>query len=83
MLIPPYSVRNQKYQLQRLPLLTEIEVRFLRAGVSFGSIKEIGLDRYGLSPSYAILGNPEVATSLPKLYVRAERASVRLYSLKC
>ena len=39
--------------IQPLPLLTKIKVLFLRAGVSFGSIKEIGLDHYGPSPSYA------------------------------
>lgn len=66
--------------IQPLPLLTEIKVRFLRAGVSFGSIKEIGLDHYGLSPSYALLANPIVPASLPKLYVRAQWATVRLYA---
>ena len=72
-----------KVLIQPLPLLTEIKVRFLRAGVSFGSIKEIGLDHYGLSPSYALFANPIVAASLPKLYVRAQWASVRPYASKC
>ena len=53
--------------MQPLPLLTEFKVRFLRAGVSFGSIKEVGPDRYGLSPSYALLGDRKVAAALPEL----------------
>lgn len=71
MLILPYSVRPLRHQTQPLPFLTEIKVRFLRAGVSFGPIKEVGLDHYGLSPSYALLADPKVAGALPKLYVGA------------
>ena len=49
----------------RLKLLI---VRFLRAGVAFGAVKEVGPDGYALAPSYAQLADPKVAAALPKLY---------------
>ena len=47
--------------------LISITVRFLRASVCFGAVRELSPQTYVLSASYAQLGDPKVAAAMPKL----------------
>ena len=51
-----------------LPHADAISVRFVRAGVSFGAVKEVGPDGYTLAAPYIQLADPMMAAALPKLY---------------
>ena len=44
-----------------------ITVRFLRASVCFGAVKEASPETYTLSASYSQFGDPKVAAAMPKL----------------
>ena len=78
--IPLCSVRNRLRNLKLIVFLTVSVDRFLRAGVSFGSIREIGEKHYALSPSFAVLADPEVSAAMPKLYVHNSSRSLNIFS---
>ncbi|KAL8741706.1 MAG: hypothetical protein Q9190_005720 [Brigantiaea leucoxantha] len=69
-LFPALAESDTPKTLEQLVETTKADptllARFIRAGINFGSIKEVDSQHYVLASSHALLGDPKVADALPK-----------------